>query len=117
LLEGKTRYEPDDIIVLSPHRHKCLAAQLTDPSLAGRLQPFDPVRFPWGKCSGVIRYTSVWSFKGLEARVVVLTDFETELPTPDASLQELLYTGVSRALDRVVVVTRPGGPVARWLSV
>jgi len=116
LLEGEGRYEPDDIVILSPHRHKCLAAQLADPPWAGRLQPFDPVRFPWGRRSGVVRYTTVWSFKGLEARVVVLTDFEQELPTPEASRQELLYTGVSRALDRVVVVTQRGGPVARWLS-
>lgn len=45
-----------------------------------------------------LRYTSIYKFKGLEAPVIILTDFD-EIETIEA--KNLLFTGASRATDSV----------------
>ncbi len=51
---------------------------------------------------GKIRFASVYAFKGLEAPVVVLTDYTDR----DASHQALLYTAAARALSHFIVSRR-----------
>ena len=46
-----------------------------------------------------MQFTSIHKFKGLEAPIIILTDFD-EIET-DAS-KKLLYTGASRATESVI---------------
>jgi len=58
-----------------------------------------------------VRYDTVRRFKGLEAPVIVLTDFAEENlvgANPAHLVDELLYVGASRALDRVYVLCDAG---------
>ncbi|MGC8487682.1 MAG: AAA family ATPase [Clostridia bacterium] len=113
-LLSDTRYAPRDLVVLSPHRHQSLARRAAD-IWEKPLRPYDPESGS-GVDPACVQYTSVWAYKGLETPIVILTDFDdpTSVPVAD-SIQDLFYAGVSRALDRVIVISQHSrGP--KWLT-
>ena len=85
------------IVVLSPLADECCALKISDESWAQRLKPIESSE------SGYIRFGTVHSFKGLEAEFVILTDIESILRDTD---QMLFYTGVTRALERLVLLAK-----------
>lgn len=92
-------YRADEIIVLSVvGQEHSLARQVDDAAWAKRLLPVEERR------GNAVGYTSVYRFKGLESRVVVLTD----VAIIDGPFREALYVGLTRATERVFVVTTPG---------
>ena len=85
-----------EIVVLSPRADKaCLAANLSREPWRNRLRP----RSDAG--GGYISYTSIHSFKGLEASAVLITDIEHL--AADTSL-DLFYVAITRALHRVAIL-------------
>ena len=85
-------WEPEDIVILSPKRDSAAARAkgLVVDALA-----------PGGMTGPGVRWGTVHAFKGLEAPVVVLTDIDGAGPL----WQDLLYVGMTRATDRLVVLT------------
>lgn len=89
-------YSGADIVVLSP--------RADDKSAAGRLvaKPWaDRLRPAKSATGGHIRYGSVSAFKGMEAPAVVMTDVSQ---VSGAESEALLYIGVTRALQKLVVL-------------
>lgn len=89
----RTRFRPDQIVVLSPLAKRSLAASLSasEPDLhLYELEGPIPER-------GASGYATVHAFKGLDAPVVILTDVED---FDDA----LFYTGISRGRHEVHVI-------------
>jgi hypothetical protein len=90
-------YRYPDIIILSPKAKESCAAHLnTVPPWKGRLQKFS------GRVATGISYCTIHGFKGLEAPVVILTDFDNLSGKERA---DLLYVGMSRALHRLIILT------------
>ena len=89
----KKDYQPNEMVVLSPRddTSSCSASSRDHLSL-------EPLRKKSNDKS--IGYSSIHSFKGLEASAVVITDMENI--RGDKAL-ELLYVGMSRARTRLVV--------------
>lgn len=85
----------EDIVVLAPVREGAASA-VEEEAWKNRIKPFEgaPER-------GYIRYSTVHSFKGLEAPVVVLTDISE---VNGQRSQALFYTGLTRATDRLIVL-------------
>ena len=87
-------FKPSDIVLLSPRAKKSLGHQLEgDPAWRNRIGAF-----PAG--DGKIGYSTIHGFKGLEAPVILVTDFEK---MDDSKQQSLFYIGLSRALHRLGV--------------
>ncbi|BCX47648.1 nuclease-related domain-containing protein [Haloferula helveola] len=87
-------FKPSDIVLLSPKGKGSLGRKLeSDPAWRGRIGAF-----PAG--DGRIGYSTIHGFKGLEAPVVLVTDFEK---MDDSTQQSLFYIGLSRALHRLGV--------------
>jgi hypothetical protein len=85
-----------DITILSPVVHRCAARLLRkNPEWTQRLESFDK------RGLGHASFCSVQAFKGLEAPVVILTDF-TSISEADSTA--LFYVGVTRALQRLRVL-------------
>ena len=84
----------DDIVVLSARAKDACALRLGAP-WAERLTPIEESQ------PGKVRYTTIHKFKGLEAPVVVLTDLDAKRLKGDRGL---LYVGMTRALDRLVML-------------
>ncbi|MBN1192725.1 MAG: NERD domain-containing protein [Coriobacteriia bacterium] len=102
-------YSPGEIVVLSLCSMETSVAQElkgaaeTDAGLqaiAAQLRPYTH------ECKRRIRFDSVRRFKGLEAPVIVLTDFcrDNLGAGPEDLIDELLYIGATRAIDRLVVI-------------
>lgn len=86
------------IVVLSPLSDRnCCASKILDPKWQQRLKPIGESE------AGYIQFGSVQSFKGLEAEFVILTDIEAIL---DRRSQQIFYTGVTRALERLVILAK-----------
>ncbi|MEM7474705.1 MAG: NERD domain-containing protein [Planctomycetota bacterium] len=91
-------FRGQSIVVLSPSANdKCCASKIQDQSWAQRLKPIE------ASDPGYIRFGTVHSFKGLEAEFVILTDIESILGD---MAQQLFYTGVTRALERLVILAK-----------
>lgn len=90
-------YALDEIVVLSPLRNGATAETTTDPWLRQILHPADgqPPR------AGQLRFTTIHSFKGLDAPAVIITDLD-EATTPN--FEPLLYVGLTRGTDRLVAL-------------
>lgn len=89
LVELLKQYRPDEIVILSPRadERSCaegLASKYPELGLA-------PFRFSG---SNDIKFTSIHSFKGLEAPAILLTDIDS---LESESSKALLYVGMSRA--------------------
>jgi hypothetical protein len=107
--EFKTQgYRPGDITVLSFRTSDdCAAARLA--ATGFRLRP------AWQHAADCTAYTSVHAFKGLENKVIILTD--VVLGEPNFH-RHLFYTGMTRANEsvRVRCDTRSQQTLAGWLS-
>jgi len=64
--------------------------------------------------SGKTKYSSICRFKGLAARVLVLTDIASLLTEHD---RDLFYIGATRATQRLAVLAHEGlRPVLKWAA-
>lgn len=87
-------FKAGDIVLLSPKGNESLGKELeVDCQWSGRIGPY-----PAG--AGKISHATIQGFKGLEAPVVVVTDFDE---IDGAHQQTLFYIGLSRALHRLGV--------------
>ncbi|NTW70049.1 MAG: ATP-binding domain-containing protein [Chlorobiaceae bacterium] len=87
-------YKPEDITILS---------FLSDErSLAGRglVQAWHPAPL-WQDTANRIRYGSVYAFKGLENKIVILTDV---ILTEQGFQRDLFYTGMTRATETIRIL-------------
>ena len=95
---------PQVVILSTRGDKKCVARSLTDQPWSDLVVPLmrDTARGPVADLhSNKIRYASIHRYKGLEARAVVLTDFE-RLERPKD--RDLFYIGATRATQRLVVL-------------
>lgn len=83
-----------DIVILSPRALGCAAQRVADPAWRER------IREAQVSDQGGPRYCTVYSFKGLEAPVVIVTDISSIGSEADASL---FYTAVTRATESLYV--------------
>jgi superfamily I DNA/RNA helicase len=90
----KDHYPPEQIVILSPS-NRSIARECTTPALRQRLHPYDSA------IRRRVRYTTIHSFKGLDAPAVIVTDVE-QAEGPDA--EALLYVAFSRGCDRLIVL-------------
>jgi hypothetical protein len=91
----KEKFKGEEIIILSPLASKCCAASLPTP-WRDRVKPFT-----LESAGGHIRYSTIHSFKGLEAPVVIVTDLDK---IKDIESMNLLYIAVTRSLSRLVLL-------------
>jgi hypothetical protein len=91
-------YELSEIVVLSPQRDRSTAATTDDPWLRQILKPADGLPARPGKA----QYSTIHSFKGLEAPAVVLTDLDQDGTVNN--FDSLLYVGLTRATDRLIAL-------------
>lgn len=102
LLLGKLKqfqgegFDAADMIVLSSRSDLMSgAANISDVKWKQRMKPLSL------RNKGDIGFASIHAFKGLEALVVIVTDLSRLDPTSSA---DLFYIGVTRAVDRLVVL-------------
>ena len=94
----------EDMVVLSPRRQGSAAEQTSDNRLKQLLIPAEPKPRP-----GKLMFSTIQAFKGLEAPAVILTDLDASaVPNFDAAL----YVGITRAMDRLVVIAERATLVA-----
>ena len=88
-------YKNEDMVILSPLKDKALVQELKEiPKWkSSLLQETDNI-------SGKIRYSTIHSFKGLEAPVILITDINSVKTRKE---EMLLYIGLTRSTDRVYV--------------
>ncbi|MDX1965429.1 MAG: NERD domain-containing protein [Pirellulales bacterium] len=92
----KDSYSGDDIIVLSPKAgQRCAAAGVTEKPWCDQLAPFETA------APGKIRYTTIQSFKGLDAPAIVVTDVEH---LDGDTFSSLFYVATTRALERLNII-------------
>ncbi|MBL8819721.1 MAG: NERD domain-containing protein [Planctomyces sp.] len=92
----KESYSSDDIVVLSPKAgSRCAVAGLTDKPWCDQLAPFEAA------VRGQIPYTTIQSFKGLDAPAVVVTDIEH---FDGEMFSSLFYVATTRALERLCII-------------
>jgi hypothetical protein len=101
-------YTPGEITVLS--------FRATENSVAAQLAKsrFN-LRPAWQHSRDCTSYASVQAFKGLENKIIILTDVELN----DADFQrDLFYTGMTRACEsvRVLCDTRSQGALTAWFT-
>lgn len=91
-------YELNEIVVLSPTRESSTATRTEDQWLRQILKAADglPAR------RGQVQYSTIHAFKGLESPAVVITDLDQT--TTNDSFDALLYVGLTRATDRLIVL-------------
>jgi hypothetical protein len=87
-----------DIVILSSH------ALARSDFAGGKLGPY-VLTDDQTKAKG-IRFSSIRAFKGLESPEVILTELED---LDDATLDQQLYVGLSRARNHCVIVAPPIG--------
>ena len=100
-------YRPTDITILSfRSADACAAMRLKDEGF--KLRP----AWQASACTG---YTSIHAFKGMENKVVILTDL---VPDEQDFHRHLLYTGMTRATESVRVSCAKNAQehLVRWLS-
>jgi superfamily I DNA/RNA helicase len=91
-------YALNEIAVLSPLRDRSTAASTGDAWLRQILKPANGLPAPPGQ----VQFTTIHSFKGLEAPAVVVTDLDRE--TTEGRFDSLLYVGLTRATDRLIAL-------------
>lgn len=89
-------FELHEIAVLSPRREDSVASTSQDGWLRQVLTEYSGGR----RLVGKVAYCTIHAFKGLEAPAIILTDIDAEAAP---SLEPLLYVGITRATDRLVV--------------
>ena len=89
----KEGYKNENIVILSTLRTNALALRLKQDDHWKTSITANPEPVP-----GKLRYSTIHSFKGLEAPVIIITDLEHVSNRKD---QMLLYIGLTRSTDRV----------------
>ena len=90
-------FKPSDIVLLSNCRKGSLASSLSEAGpFKGRIREYSL------DCQA-ISYTTTFAFKGLEAPVVIFTDIDKLEKSEE---YDLFYTGMSRALHRLVIMVQ-----------
>jgi len=87
----------NEIVVLSPLRSGSTAETTTDQWLRQVLHPADGNQARPGQ----LLYSTIHAFKGLEASAVVVTDLDQQAVP---GFESLLYVGLTRATDRLIVL-------------
>jgi hypothetical protein len=101
-------YRPAEITILS--------FRAADESIAARMAAEGfKLRPQWQQASNATGYCSVHAFKGLENRIIILTD--VVLGEPDF-LRDLFYIGMTRACESVRVLCHSNSQdtLTRWLA-
>jgi hypothetical protein len=94
-LEG---FDSSDIVILSARSDQSsVAVAVNDPRWKQRLKPLALRK------KGDIGYCSIHAFKGLEASVIIVVDLARLDPVSTA---DLFYVGVTRAVERLVVLMK-----------
>ena len=88
-------FSPGDIVVLSPFKEGSCAKSIEHTYRNATMVPVEE------SSPSSIGYGTIYSFKGLESHVVILTDID-ELHSDEA--KALFYTGITRAMDRLIVL-------------
>lgn len=94
-----------NIVILSPHRieHSILEGKR---QLLEGIAPIQPMQGKDGRIVSVpdhaIRYSTIYSFKGLEAHVVIIIGLDKD----DKASRRLYYTGISRAKSKLFVLKK-----------
>ena len=91
-------FADNDIVILSPHSNTASAAALLEGEWQQRVRPFKGSASPHHNSIG---YCSIYTFKGLEAPAIIVTDVEA-IGT-DESLA-LFYVAITRALERLIIL-------------
>ncbi|MFG1495174.1 NERD domain-containing protein [Saccharospirillum sp. HFRX-1] len=92
----RDNYPRRDIVILSPKVGiRSASASITDKRWANNIAPYD------GAVSDSIRYTTIHSFKGLDAPVIVITDIEK---LEGDIFSSLFYVATTRALERLYIM-------------
>jgi len=89
----KEGYKNENIVILSTLGTNALVHQLEEDGHWKTSITANPEPVP-----GKLRYSTIHSFKGLEAPIIIITDLEHVSNRKD---QMLLYTGLTRSTDRV----------------
>ncbi|RKS05904.1 UvrD-like helicase family protein [Nocardiopsis sp. Huas11] len=89
----ENHYPAEQIVVLSP-RKDGMVMRMRDSATSGRIAPY-------GRHGKRTSYSTVHAFKGLDAPAVVITDIDS---ADSDRYRFLLYIGMSRAADRLVVL-------------
>lgn len=94
-----------DIVILSPHRFENSMVEGKSNLLEG-IGPIQPMQGISGRIVEVpehaVKFSSIYSFKGLESHVVIIIDMEKD----DEFARKLLYTGISRAKSKLIVLKK-----------
>ncbi|MCY4010785.1 MAG: NERD domain-containing protein [Candidatus Saccharibacteria bacterium] len=99
-------FQPSDIIILSPYRHKSLAVSS---SLRNehQLQELSISNLHTNKNKDVIYYSTIHSYKGLENQVVILTDIEDVGHSKDKFSNKMKnYIGCTRARALLIILIK-----------
>lgn len=88
-------FSGDDIVILSPKAgSRCSAAGISEKPWSNRIASFEYAK------AGQIKYTTIYSFKGLESPVVVVTDIEH---LEGDLFSSLFYVATTRALEKLFI--------------
>lgn len=90
-------FAPNEIVLLSP-RGGGSFAQRSKKVGKYPLIPFDPDS---PTPAGALTFSTIHAFKGLESKVIVITDIQSNFP----GIKQLLYVGITRARDRLAMVS------------
>jgi DNA helicase IV len=99
----KQRVHFEDIIILSPYKFHHSIIDGNRHLLEGvtQIQPMQNEKGDITKLApGTIRFSTIYSFKGMESHVVILIDINKQ----DEEAMRLYYTGISRAKSKLYVV-------------
>jgi DNA helicase IV len=94
-LVNENEVDTRDIVILTPR-----SAKQSQLSRVGRLGSFILTRNSDTDYNEVF-YETIYSFKGLESPVIILTEISSEIGD---KAQELLYVGCSRARNHLVII-------------
>lgn len=89
-------YRADEIVILSPKAGpRCVAATINDERWRHQIAAFESAS------TSQVRYTTIQSFKGLDAPAIVITDIER---VDGEIFSSLFYVATTRALDRLYII-------------
>ncbi|MCY3804563.1 MAG: NERD domain-containing protein [Candidatus Saccharibacteria bacterium] len=99
-------FQPSDIIILSPYRHKSLAVSSSLKN-EHQLQELSISNLHTNKNKDVIYYSTIHSYKGLENQVVILTDIEDVGHSKDKFSNKMKnYIGCTRARALLIILIK-----------
>lgn len=89
-------FKGDDIVILSDRADGCCASKILESPWKERIKKYGAT-----SATGFIRYATIHSFKGMEAKAIIVTDIEGVDSQMD---QALLYIAITRALHRLTML-------------